>query len=558
MKFETDDDAIAYVKANAKETPKWVSSAREYCKELCALVEGENFKEELISKIESIESENKAKARQKYSRDVRDFFSRINLPTQNVFSATGGVKNYQNGETQLSEENLKRLFSTIGNIRDGKSIERFIETKWMPLYHTDPSGVLFMRYAVDKVNDKVSVYPTYQCINVIRVYIPSGQCVQNILFEPTDKEGGIKVWILVDDAKQYTINQKGDVFTLDTDELKTFEHPFGTCPIIINSDITDKYGNRKSPFDVIIPAAKEYARDLSIKTIYKFLQGFPKHWRREMICASCHGTRKSGNGDDACKDCSPKGNTGKADVTDVAILPFNPELENTIKGDDVMGFVSPDLKTWEQMNTELDRAEDSMYETLWGTAPVKKIQKTATEIHYDMQPQINKLNKYADVAEWIEWKMVEWCANIIDPAKAKDESISLIVYGRRYILEGVDTIQEKYENAKKAGENTIVLDGIFDELLTVKFKNDPEWMKIELKKSQCEPYLHYSALEIFTYFGAKESARKIYFQAWWKNLLDSDLQKDVKVLQQKFITDFEVYLPTLKLEVPPPATPPQS
>ncbi len=551
MIFESPEAAIAYVELNSKTTPKWVENARKYSKELCALIEGENFAEELINQIEYLESKDKAAARIKYSRDLRDLFSRLGSPIQNVFSAIGAVKDYTNGTAKLSEANQSTLLKTINNIRDGKSLERYIENKWLPLYHTDPSGVQYVQY---KTDPELKVYPTYQSIGVIRTYIPKGQLVECILFEPkTEKAGekaGEKEWVLVDDLTHYTICEKGNTFTIDQDKLKTFEHPFGTCPVIINSDLTDKYGNRLSPMDVVLPAAKEYARDLSIKTIYKFLQGFPKHWRREMICASCHGTRK--NGDKRCEQCAPKGNTAKSDVTDVAVLPFNPDLANTIKGDDVMGFVSPDLETWKQFNDELDRTENTIYESIWGVQNKSKTDgvKTATEITYDLQPQIQKLNKYADQAEWIEWTITEWCANIIDMAKEKGDQISLIVYGRRYILEGIDTIQKKYEDAKAAGENAVVLDGIFDELLTVKFKNDIEWMKLELKKAQCEPYIHNSPKEVFEYFGQNEVARKIYFQRWWKNLTSEELESKIKVLQDKFDADFLVYLPTLKLIQP--------
>ncbi len=548
MIFKDDQEVLNYVKANSKKVPTHIENARKYSKELCALIEGENFSDELINQIEFLESEAKAKARKKYSRDLRDLFSRLNSPIQNVFSAIGGVKDYKNGEYQLSESNYKTFLKTITNIRDGKSLERYIENKWFPLYQTDPAGVQYIQYKTDPT---LKVYPTYQSIATIRTYIPNGQLVENILFEPIPDAEGCKYWVVVDDAKHYTIKESGETFTIDTDPKKTFEHPFGTCPVIINSDITDKYGNRLSPLHVILPAAKEYARDLSIKTIYKFLQGFPKHWRRETICASCHGTRK--NGDQACPQCAPKGNTAKSDVTDVAILPFNPDLPNTIKGEDVMGFVSPDLETWKQFDEELDRGENSMYESIWGVQNKSKVSgvKTATEITYDMQPQIQQLNKIADTAEWIEWKITEWCANIVDLAKDKNDQISLIVYGRRYILEGIDTIQKKYEDAKKAGENTVVLDGIFDELLTIKFKNDAEWMKIELKKAQCEPYLHYSASEINEFFGPNEAARKIYFQPWWKNLTPQDLKSEINTLQEKFSEDFLLYLPNLKLNNPP-------
>ena len=554
MIFKDDLAAIAFVQANSKDTPKSILDARKYSKELCALVNGECFLEELIEKIEFIESDSKANARKKYSRDIRDFFERLLLPCQNVWSATGGVKNYVNGETKLSEQNLALLLENISDMRDGKSIERYLESQWFDLYHTDPAGVLLMVYETKDEDGDTDIYPTYQCIGSIRTYIPKGQLTECILFEPKDGEAGIQIWKLIDDAKQYTINQKGETFTIDSDPLKTFEHPFGLTPVIINSNITDKYGKRLSPIDKILPIAKKYAKNLSVAEIYEAQQGFPKHWRKKAICGECHGTRKSG--DKNCPNCAPNGATVSADVTDIATIAYDPEHpENSIKGADVMGWSSPDLESLKFLFERLDNIEDKTYETLWGTAPVKKIQKTATEIHYDMQPQINKLNKYADVAEWIEWMMVEWMTNVIDLTKDKSNSISLIIYGRRYILEGIDSIQDKYESAKKAGENSVVLDGIFDELLTVKFKNDPEWMRIELKKAKCEPFLHYSPAEINTFFGATETARKIYFQQWWANLLDSDLQSDVNKLQEKFKSDFEIFFTSgIKIITPLPTT----
>lgn len=542
MTFKTDEDVILLLKQN-KTIPKWVTDAQKYSAELCALVEGECFSDELIDRIEQIESLDKAKVRKKYARDIAAFFERLFLPIQNVFSSTGGVKSYKNGSVTLSDANQKRLLETVSNIRDNKSIERYIETQWLSLYHTDPSGVLWMRYKVE--NDELDIYPTYQSIGSIRNYKAKGQLVEWIIFEPTVlKEETI--WIVVDDLMQRTIIQRGDAYTIDTDPLKTFKHPFGIVPVIINSNLTDKLGNRLSPIHKIIPTAKEFARDQSIKTLYKFLHGFPKHWRRAMICKSCGGSRKSGN--NACGDCNGKGEILRIDVADEAIMPMPETGDPVLRGEDVMGYTSPDIETWKQFNEELDRLENECYETMWGTQSLKQVQKTATEIHYDMQPQINKLNKYADVAEWIEWTITEWCANAIDTTKKKDEQISLIVYGRRYILEGIDTIQKKYEDAKAAGENSVVLDGIFDELLTVKFKNDPEWMAIELKKARTEPYLHNSVNEIYKMFGAEEAARKIYFQKWWKKLSDAELTKQQQVLEDKFNADFQAYLPTLKIK----------
>lgn len=559
MIFESDQAAIEFIKAN-KTVPPWVTDARSYSADLCALLNGEKFHDLLIEKIETLETKAKQEVRRKYARNVTDFFERLFLPIQNVFSSTGGVKNYQNGDYKFTEEKQKKLLGFISNVRDGKSIERYIESQWINRYHDDPAGVQWMRYSTDTKDGVTSIYPTYHGIATIRTYAAKGQLVEVILFEPLptkiiDKTGNItadgsQTWVIVDDECQRTVNQKGDDFTLVDDPKKTFKHPFGIVPVIINSDITDKNGVRLSPIHKILPLAKEYARDQSVKTIYKFLQGFPKHGRAGMICKSCHGSKKKGT--EPCTDCGGKGEYMKPDVADEMIIPFDDEGKFPTPIKDLMAYFSPDLDTWKQFTAELDYLESKAFNTLWGVEQSEKVVKTATEIHYDKQPQINKLNKYADVAEWIEWKITEWIANAVDNAKEKDKPISLIVYGRRYILEGIDTIQKKYEDAKAAGENAVVLDGIFDELLVVKFKNDPEWMSQELKKAGCEPYLHQSLKEISDILGAEEALRKIYFQRWWKSLSDADLKKDIPSLQTKFEIDFKTYLPKVKIDTPPP------
>lgn len=557
MTFTDDEAVILFVKNNNK-TPQWVDNAREYSKNLCALVTGENFTELLIGKIEHIESTAKALSRAKYARDIKDFYERLFLPIQNVFSANGGVKNYENGDYKMAASDLKRMYSILSNVRDGRSVERYIEEQWMSLYHTDPSGVLWMRYVTNEDGIVTQCYPTYHAIGAIRNYNPKGQLVENIIFEPYTIEGS-KYYIVLDDAKQYTVVENGERFGISEDPLKTFAHPFGVVPVIINSNIISKTGARLSPIDKIIPISQEYARDQSVKTIYKFLHGFPKSWVMDMQCATCNGSKKiandaDGGGTKGCPDCNATGwRTGKMDVADVARIPFPKTNEDpVVKGDDIMGYSAPDLETLKQMTAELEWLECEAYETMWGVENTTEVQKTATEIYQDQQPKITKLNKYANQCEWLEATITELIANAVDPSKPKDESISLIVYGRRYILEGIDTIQKKYEDAKVAGENTIVLDGIFDELLVVKFKNDPEYMRQELKKAFCEPNLHYSAQEVLTLRGQRAAAEKMYFQEWWKALEDNDLKAEAKILKDKFKKDFTVYLVENPLEVVQP------
>ena len=68
--------------------------ARKQHKELLALIDGKGFDNELIKTIEHIESSEKAAARKKYSRDIRDVFERLKLPISNVFTSTGGMRKF--------------------------------------------------------------------------------------------------------------------------------------------------------------------------------------------------------------------------------------------------------------------------------------------------------------------------------------------------------------------------------------------------------------------------------------------------------------------------------
>ena len=65
MIFNTEENLFSYIERN-KETPAWILEARENHTMLKALVEGENFENILIKRIEFLEDDDKALARKKY------------------------------------------------------------------------------------------------------------------------------------------------------------------------------------------------------------------------------------------------------------------------------------------------------------------------------------------------------------------------------------------------------------------------------------------------------------------------------------------------------------
>ncbi len=164
-----DDQALEVLKQSQK-VPAFIIKSREESKELFALIEGDQFKEELIKRVEYVEGQMKAEARKKYSRNITPFYEKLLRPTDNVYSATGFSKFY-NIEDEKKKEDLMR---TISRIRSGKSLQEWLRTNWMPLYHTDPNGVVFMEY---ESGDNPKCWPTYKNIEFIRNYVPRGQMV---------------------------------------------------------------------------------------------------------------------------------------------------------------------------------------------------------------------------------------------------------------------------------------------------------------------------------------------------------------------------------------------
>lgn len=552
MIFADDNAIFTYIKANQK-VSKQINAARVYTRKWSALYDGDDFANVLISQILGIEGQKKAVIRTKYARDIRDFFARISVPRQNVWSATGGSKDYDYGQYKLTDDAKAELLSFVTDTRDNKSITEYLATVWDKLVHTDPSGVLYVEAQADD-EGTTDMYPTYKSIINIRHYIANGQMTECILFEPVltknTSNKTVKTWRVADDINEYSVIQDGDTFTINPDDTKTFAHEFGWCPALIMSGITDKFGNRLSPYYEIEGVAEEYARDLSVKTIYKFLHGFPKSYQMRMACGTCKGIKKSG---EKCKECDDTGfRKGDTDVADVMIFPF-PEDKDAPQLDpkSVMGYFAPSIETWDKMDGNLDRNFDEAYESIWGIKPMVKVVKTATETVLDLQPMINKLVEYSKTAQWLEHTLTEMYANRLNLNKDKDIPVSSIIYGTMYILEGLDTILKKYYDAKTANAPIGILDALYDQILILKYK-DPVYYDLMVKKSLLEPHKHLGIVETGDMYSATEALKKEFFSPWWKKVETTGdaVKKEVEDLAKDFDSAFAIYLPTVTINTP--------
>jgi len=538
MIFLDDLEAINTIKKHLAVCQEF-STMRDNSKELKSLVEGTDFIDELINKIDKIESPEKAAARKLYSRSIEDLFERLFQPISNIYYASGGVKDFDIKPAKLKKEYITK----IANIRDGKPLSEWVQDYAIKLLNTDPNGVIYLEY---KTEPDLDIYPTYKSINSIRYYKAKGQMVDYIIFEPyvLDEKS---YWRIVDDAKERTFKQDGETFTIVEDPYKTFDHPFGNVPALICSNIVVLGSQiRDSAIKPLLGLAKEIARDQSFLTLYKIYKGNPIFWKYVTFCNTCDGTGRTG--DTECTECNGKGRVvRKSDVTDVVELPIPEDKDAPVIAPEIAGFISPDIDVWSKYEETLDRDEKKLYKTHWGTnygmQEAQAGQKTATEVQFDKQPLENRLNKYADYAEFMEWKLAEWILNFYDLNKKREESKITIQLGRRYTIESYDVLLQRYEDSKKAGENTVILDKLFSEYLLAKYRNNPIDLQINLVKARIEPYLHLTVTEVNSIFGNEEAQRKILFQKFWLTVTEYNNPEKIE-------TDFDTWFTTNKKTSP--------
>lgn len=514
------------------EEPNWVKEAREYHEEMKALVYGEEYKK-LLLKIEHIESEKRATARKKYSRPIKDINNKLLAPVDNIYSATGGSKEYKD----ISDKQRADLLKELSNVRGGYSLERWLQTFWCKdLYIVDPSGLMFLEWKNDKA------YPTYKSIDCIRCYESNGLTVEYVIFEPIQLDNGDYKWRIVDDAKDYCVIQRGESYTELNEE--TIPHDFGKCPGRVNSDIT-QFGkkHRLSPIDTVIDAEKELLRDRSILTMYKFLNGFSTPYKPVVICPTCRGTKKNGNS--ACGDCDGKGHVLTKDVTDEILLPIDLNSEKQIPlPSNFAGFISPDLEIWNQYRQEIkDIFNLEIFEPIWGTRETEVKDQTAQSAILNTQPMITRLDKWSNVAESQENAFTEMLASFY---LGVDKNISFVSYGKNFIIQPPEFLLQEYQKSKESNDPITVLDRKLIEYITSKYKNDPQTLKKELVKKALEPYVHYDIITVKAIYGQKEAQKKGLFVDWWESL--SEFTDDIKKLESQRDEWIDEKINNLKIE----------
>lgn len=468
-----------------------------------------------IQRIDQHESEKTFQLRKKYGKTNRDIFARMLRPIDNIWQGRGGGVFYN-----TSEGNDKKLRVMLSNVDKGYQIRDWVRLFWKPRYIDDPQGIIFIETDPTNIN---GVYPTYKASRTIFDALPNGRGLEYIIFK-TDQPNIFRV---IDDVLDRLVKFEGDKVTeLKSKEYPVFPNYFNRVPAIILSDIP-KDGRDDlfmSPIQDEVELADGILREGTIASIHRFKHGFPKPWKYPEVCGTCKGTGLINAS--TCPDCNGSKIKLISDPADISVFAWpdkeNPEISE--KG----GYISPALEYLKYADESLILLEEKMSVTHWGSflQRDKSVNETATGRFIDTQPVNNRLVLYAKAAESIETFITNSVATFNFQSGWKGATVNL---GRRFQIEGPDTIWKKYEDARKNGAPQATLDDMLQDYYETKFQGNELELQKYLKLAQLEPGVHYTPSEAKAGLPWFEYMKKTYFPEYVSTLspmaiIGTDLQ----------------------------------
>ena len=453
--------------------------------------------DDFLSKIQNYENEEQLENRKKVTKPMTvPIFNKEVNTFDKAFSAQGFSRYYDiSGE---KESEFKEFLKDVG---EGRSMNQWMRDVWLEKVNMDCTGVFMVELPSEEdiAEGETRPYVTFKSVVDMHDFDADGSKMEYIIFVKTvtDKAGHYFEYRVIDEAFDYIVEGRNGKVTIIDD--KTIPNPFGYVPAIFASTQEDSVSEAKTSYIwQAIGVADEYLTDSSIHSILKKLHGYPIFWMRERGCKQC-----SGNGNvyiDSvavqCKSCNGTGNNLKKDVSDGIVIPQLTD-PNQVDSLPVAGYVSPEIATLAEQRVELEWLRKMIHLGVWGTEEIDTqttaSNETATGRMLDIQAIYDKLQEFSENAERVE----QFLTDTLGKALYNDSYRgSTILYGRRYFVRSSFELEELYRKAKEAGLPNNILQSYREELVYVKYGNDPIQLDRQLKLMQVEPLQDYDINQV--------------------------------------------------------------
>lgn len=503
--------------------------------------------QEFLARIEGYENPTQHDLRKKLAKSATvPIFGKETTEFDKVFNAQGFSRYYKftPATAERFEADIKAYLNN--DVGDGLSIREWMESVWLDKVNFDCSGVFMLELPMQADGPLAKPYITFRSIMDIHDYEFVGHTIEYIIFkketyDPSNNKKKCEYRVVDDVADYIYVEEDGNV---KIKEDMTLVNPWGYVPARIISNQRDSESLARTSYVwKAIEIADEYLVDASIYSISKKLHGFPHLWMRERKCRKCKGKGRISTGkfmEDKvtpvladCGECDGAGWAIKVDVSETTIIPA---LQDKEQPDNIppMGYISRDIEVLEKQERGLDRLRDIIHLGIWSEDDVERTTgdaETATGRMLDVQARWSKLQTVSKNGEEVEKFLVDGIAFIRYGAAFVG---SVINYGRKYFVRTVDETEQLYQTAKKAGMPTHLLDAYIEELIYMKFGNDPVELDRQLKLNALEPFIHLSPEEVQKLNLVKEDFfMKCYFTDYIERF-----EKEVKPITQA--TDEEI------------------
>ncbi|WBC28458.1 portal protein [Rhodobacteraceae phage LS06-2018-MD05] len=481
-----------------------IADAKQEHKELLMQVHGCNLPNSII-KIEGLENDEKIALRKRLSISNKSMWSEVLRPMDKIFKANGGSRNYN-----LKKKQQEQFRNILSNITEGLSLRKWLENYWSDKVAVDPNGIFLIEH------DGKDAYPTYKSILDIQDYSVDGQDIDYIIFKPIQKEN-YELLRVYDDEGDKLFKKSGDSLIVIEDQ--TFINPWGKVPGTVISDLINTLtGLKNSTIEKEKELAKEYLRENSVFTLFKYHHGFPFFWQYMSACPVCKGKRFVDGKE--CATCNGTGFQLKKDVSDVTYIKPPSDKEQPIVAPDLAGYVVPPLDSARWMAEELTRIKQEIVVSHWGTVlEVNGVERTATEVTINAQPIQDRLNKYSDSEEIVEEKLTDLLGEYYFENAYKGSSIN---NGRNYIIKGSEVLLNEYMTAREKGSNETTLNDMLIQYYETLYQNDAINLSIHIKLIQVEPLVHYSVMEVLNMNLPESIKQKKYLYTEWLSTINKD------------------------------------
>jgi len=522
----TTDEIKQIILTNPNRT--MLDAVRAMSRKLRMHIEGDGL-QDCIEAMPYFEKPELLAIRKKYARSNQDLFERLFRQRDKVFTAKGGSKMYM-----LPEVQEKKFRAYLATVKDGMSLEKWIEQIALKAFDVDPMSLTFI-----ELNESGQAYPTYKSTSAIYDYELKGRrpnyvafslsqgeiqklVAANVILEPAK---GTQVFRFVDDAFDRIVIREGEEVTFPS--TAQFPNYFMQVPGLVNSNLPVFNSNMfKSTAEVVVELAHEYLQDGSAKGTSKKYHMFLKVWELATDCGTCNGTGYKGGAE--CPDCN--GSKIKPYTKPSDIIKVQPSDDNVKVPIPPGGYFTPPKEGWEMMNAELALLESAMRDTYWGTGDMKRAQgptaagegqETATEILDDYRPIADRLKKFSEWAQELHKFCADNIAVIFYNASYKG---SAIVYGNRYLLESPDQLYKKYAEARAKGAPDTVLDSFLIEYYESEYSGDALKLQRHINLMKVEPFIHVNVDTVMKWPVKDEmKLAKVYYGEWASDLNDIDV-----------------------------------